>query len=45
VIVVGVIALIVVFQQEVKRFLLVIGNRYNKKYQDLIQEILFLRKG
>src|SRR4030043_856034 len=27
---VGVIALIVVFQQEVKRFLLVIGNRYLK---------------
>ncbi|NLN30329.1 MAG: TIGR00159 family protein [Bacteroidales bacterium] len=30
---VGVIALIVVFQQEVKRFLLVIGNRYIKNTQ------------
>ena len=36
---VGVIALIVVFQQEVKRFLLVIGNRYIKNTKDSFKKL------
>ena len=39
---VGVIALIVVFQQEVRRFLLVIGNRYVQNTRLSPQETVFL---
>ncbi|MBN2861706.1 MAG: TIGR00159 family protein, partial [Bacteroidales bacterium] len=42
---VGVIALIVVFQQEVRRFLLVIGNRYIKNTKFSLQKIFVSTPG
>jgi len=42
---VGVIALIVVFQQEVRRFLLVIGNRYIKNTKFSLQKIFVSSPG
>ena len=41
---VGVIALIIVFQQEVRRFLLVIGNRYLKNTQFSINRLFSLKE-
>ncbi len=42
---VGVVALIIVFQQEVRRFLLVIGNRYIKSSQYSINKLFSSVKG
>jgi len=41
---VGVIALIIVFQQEVRRFLLVLGNRYIKTSRFSLRKIFSLKK-
>ena len=40
---VGVIALIIVFQQEIRRFLLLIGTRYFSKNQFTLERLLFLK--
>ncbi|MFO8023216.1 MAG: diadenylate cyclase CdaA [Perlabentimonas sp.] len=41
---VGVIALIIVFQQEIRRFLLLIGTRYFSKNQFTLERLLFLKR-